>query len=100
MMYRFNNEVIYTSVFPNDFPKSNERTNNTIKMKNRIFAIEAAPAAIPPNPKTAAMMATIRNVTVQRNIMVEFRFTKLVYAISILHNRILCQTPETRKFNI
>lgn len=69
-------------------------------MKNRIFAIEAAPAAIPPNPKTAAMMATIRNVTVQRNIMVEFRFTKLVYAISILHNRILCQTPETRKFNI
>jgi hypothetical protein len=37
-------------------------------MKNRIFAIEAAPEAMPPNPKTAAMMATIKNMTVQRNI--------------------------------
>lgn len=57
-----------------DFPKINERRNNTIKIKNRIFAIEAAPAAIPPNPKTAAIIAIIRNVTVQRNISMWFFF--------------------------
>lgn len=59
-----------------DFPKINERRNNTIKIKNRIFAIEAAPAAIPPNPKTAAIIAIIRNVTVQRNISMWFFFKK------------------------
>jgi hypothetical protein len=39
-----------------------------MKIKNRTFAIEAAPAAIPPNPKTAAIIATTRNITVHRNI--------------------------------
>lgn len=38
-------------------------------MKNRILAMDAAPAAKPPNPKTAAIIATIRKVIVQRNIM-------------------------------
>lgn len=33
-----------------------------------IFAMVAAPAAIPVNPNNAAMMAIIRKVTVQRNI--------------------------------
>lgn len=33
-----------------------------------IFAIVAAPAAMPVNPNTAAIIAMIRNVTVQRNI--------------------------------
>ena len=37
-------------------------------MKNKILAMEAAPAATPPNPKTAAIIATIRNITVQRSI--------------------------------
>lgn len=37
-------------------------------MKNSTFAIEAALAAIPPNPKTAAMMAMIKNPADQRNI--------------------------------
>ena len=37
----------------------------TIKnTKNRIFAISVAPAAIPPKPKTAAMIAMIKNTTV------------------------------------
>ncbi len=39
------------------------------KMKNRIFAIEAAPAAIPVNPKTPAIIATTRKTNDQRNIM-------------------------------
>jgi hypothetical protein len=47
-------------------------TNSTRKIKKSTFAMAAAPAAIPPNPKTAAISATIRNVIVQRNIVVEF----------------------------
>lgn len=37
-----------------------------------IFAIEAAPAAIPVNPKTAAISAITKNVNVQRNIYLKF----------------------------
>jgi hypothetical protein len=59
-----------------DLPKISDKRNSTIKIKNRIFATDAAPAAIPPNPNTAAMIATIRNMTVQRNIINEFYFYK------------------------
>ena len=34
--------------------------------------MEAAPAAIPPNPKIAAIIATTRKITVQRNITFAF----------------------------
>jgi hypothetical protein len=34
------------------------------KTKNSIFAISVAPAAMPPNPNTAATIAIIKNVTV------------------------------------
>lgn len=34
--------------------------------------MEAAPAAIPPNPKIAATTAMIRNVIVQRNMAFDF----------------------------
>ncbi len=43
-----------------------------MKIKNRILAILAAPAAIPPNPNTAAMIAIIKKVIVQRNIVNSF----------------------------
>jgi hypothetical protein len=43
-------------------------TNNTRNRKKMNFAIDAAPAAIPPNPKIAATIATIKNIIVQRNI--------------------------------
>ncbi len=46
--------------------------NNTINTKNRILAILAAPAAIPPNPKIPAIMANMIKATVQRNIMIVF----------------------------
>jgi len=49
-------------------PNMSETRNNTMKMKNKILAMEAAPAATPPNPKIAAIIATIRNITVQRSI--------------------------------
>jgi hypothetical protein len=53
-------------------PAIRDNTNKTIKIKKRIFAIEAAPAAIPPNPKIAAIIAITRKIIVQRNILVSF----------------------------
>jgi len=53
-------------------PNTSESTKSTKKIKNKTFAIEAAPAAIPPNPKIAATIAMIRKVTVQRNIRLSF----------------------------
>jgi hypothetical protein len=49
-----------------------EIRKSTTKMKNKTLAIEAAPAAIPKNPKAPAMMAIIRKITVQRNIASNF----------------------------
>jgi len=49
-----------------------ETRNKTRKMKNKILAMEAAPDATPPNPKIAAIIAMIRNITVQRNIVSNF----------------------------
>lgn len=53
-------------------PIIKEIRNRIKKIKNKTFAIEAAPAAMPPNPNTAAMIATIRNITVQRSIIKNF----------------------------
>ena len=53
-------------------PNNKLKTNNTKKIKNKILAIPAAPAAIPPKPKIAAMIATIKKITVQRNIVKGF----------------------------
>lgn len=62
-------------------PMISDIRNNTIKMKNKTLAIEAAPAAIPPNPNTAAMIATIRNITVQRSITKNFKVKKNHYVL-------------------
>ena len=42
-------------------------------MKNKTFAIEAAPSAIPPNPNIAAMIAITKKITDQRNIILVFK---------------------------
>ena len=65
--------VSYTLVLPNDLPNNSDKIKRTIKTKNRILAIEAAPAAMPPKPNMAAMMATIAKMTVQRSIIIIFR---------------------------
>ena len=62
----------HRSDFVTDLPNIKDNKKSTIKMKNKILAIEAAPEAIPPKPNIAAMMATTKNMTVQRNI--SFRF--------------------------
>jgi hypothetical protein len=53
-------------------PEIKERRNSTIKIKNRILAMEAAPAAMPKKPKTPAMIAMMRKISVQRNIWLLF----------------------------
>lgn len=42
---------------------------STRKMKNKTFAIEAAPSAIPPKPNMAAMIAMTKKIIDQRNII-------------------------------
>jgi hypothetical protein len=45
-----------------DDPKITASRNKTIKMKKRTFAMDAAPAAIPPKPKMAAIIAMIKKI--------------------------------------
>jgi len=59
-------------------PAINESRNSTIKMKNKILAMEAAPAAIPKKPKIPAMIAITRKITVQRNICFVFRLLIII----------------------
>jgi len=49
-------------------PKIKEITNSTRNITNRSFAMPADAAAIPPNPKSAATSAMIRNTTAHPNI--------------------------------
>ena len=49
-------------------PKIKEITNSTRNIKDRSFAMPADVAAIPPNPKTAATSAMIKNTTAHPNI--------------------------------
>jgi hypothetical protein len=46
-----------------------DKIKRTIKIKNNTLAILAAPAAIPPKPKTPAIMARIINMIVHLNII-------------------------------
>ena len=48
-------------------------TNKITNIKNRILAIDAAPAAIPPKPKIPAINAMIKKLIVHRNIAVKFK---------------------------
>lgn len=56
-------------------PVNRDIRKSTIKMKNNILAMEAAPAAIPPKPKTAAIIATMKKISAQRNIWSVFKVT-------------------------
>jgi hypothetical protein len=53
-------------------PAIKEIRKSTINIKNRTLAIPAALAAIPPKPNIAAIIATTKNITVQRNIILNF----------------------------
>jgi len=43
-----------------------------MKIKKRILAIPSALSEMPPNPKTAAIIAMTINIIVQRNIILKF----------------------------
>lgn len=73
ILSKFNSSETYRFLI-NDDPAIIAIRNNTIKMKNKILAIEAAPAAIPVKPNTAATIATIKNISAQRNICLNFKF--------------------------
>ena len=63
---------VFLAFYNRFLPVINEMINRTINMKNRILAILAAPAAIPPKPNTPAIMAKMIKMIVQRNIIVVF----------------------------
>jgi hypothetical protein len=61
--------------FPKSFaPNIKVKTNKTRQIKNRTLAIEAAPAANPPNPKIAAMMAIIKKIAAHLSIVIRFSY--------------------------
>ena len=69
---------LYTSsATPLPLPAIKLSTNNTRKIKNKILAIPAAPAAIPPNPKMAAIIAITKKIIVQRNISSIFKLDNI-----------------------
>jgi len=53
--------------------------NKTKNIKNKTFAILAAPAAIPPKPKIPAIIARIIKITVHRNITFIFKLVNAAY---------------------
>jgi len=56
--------------FLNKLP-TRDTKNKTKKIKNKTLAIEAAPAAIPPKPNIAAIIATTKKVIDQRIIILK-----------------------------
>ena len=54
-------------------PRINPRMQSTIKIKNNVLAIPAAPDAIPVNPKTAAMSAITKKIADHFNMTLVFR---------------------------
>lgn len=50
-------------------PNISVNTNNTMKIQNNTFAIEAAPAAIPPKPNMAAIIAITTKIMAHLSII-------------------------------
>ena len=67
--------LIKASIFQTGFflPIISDMINKTIKMKNKTFAIEAAPAATPPKPNIAAIIANTMKIIVHFNIIKIFK---------------------------
>ena len=60
-------------------PRSAKITTNARKIKNSTLAIDAAPAAIPPNPKMAAIIAITKNIPAHFNIVNNLMINKWLF---------------------
>lgn len=60
--------IVLPQIYKTFFPLNKDTIKRIINKKNKIFAIPAAPAAIPPKPNTPAINANTTKVIVQRNI--------------------------------
>ncbi len=67
----YNGSVVFAVPLP--LPAIRLIKKSTIKITNNILAIPAAPAASPPKPKMAAMIAITKKMTVHRNITFSFK---------------------------
>jgi hypothetical protein len=74
--YWLGQPVIYGTLLPLQ-PKTKKITHITRNRKNKNLAIPADAAAIPPNPRTAAISAMIRKVTAQPNIVSPPRYNRI-----------------------
>ena len=54
-------------------PKTSTISHMDINMKNRTFAISAAPSAMPVKPNIPAIMAIIKNMNDHFNIAIVFK---------------------------
>ena len=64
-------------------------TTSTIKIKNMVLAIDAAPAAIPLKPNMAAMIAITKKIAVHFNMMFSFLNVYRECSIKLLTNTFL-----------
>ncbi len=66
-------KTVEMDYYPNTFPPNiRVNTNNTMKIQNNTFAIDAAPAAIPPKPNMAAIIAITIKIRAHLSIIINF----------------------------
>ena len=63
-------QIISNKFYTELLPRISDIINSTINIKNNTLAMPAALEAIPPNPNIAAIIATTKKITVQRNIII------------------------------
>ena len=68
-----------------------------MKIKNNSLAIDAAPAAIPKKPKAPAMIAIIKKIAVQRNMIVRFKVNNTLLTRNSCH---AAGPPNPLYFNV
>jgi len=64
------------------FPLIRDTIKSTRNIKNKIFAIPADPAAIPPKPNIPAIIAITRNINVHLSIVISFRLKNVTMLIN------------------
>lgn len=81
-------------------PKIMAITNSARKIKNNTLAMSAAPSAIPPNPNAAAMIAIMKKITDQRNIVLNFDSTSSNPAFHTFHADLSIKSLCQRRRNL